>query len=186
MYNLTGVILSGGKSSRMKQDKGLMEIEGKLMIHYCYNSMSEICNEIIVSANSDKYLNLGYNIVTDIIPDCGPIGGLYTALKNCNTEYMLIQPVDMPFLPNRIYKTLLSKIGENMMVVPEYKGNIEPLVMIIKRDAIVSVKKEIDNRNYKMRDLVDKYGEVVNIDNLNIVTGTDFRNLNRPEDINNL
>lgn len=187
MYgNLTGAILSGGKSSRMNQDKGLMEVEGKLMVHHCYKSLSEICNKIIVSSNNHEYLGLGYNIVTDIIPDCGPIGGLYAALKNCDTEYMLIQPVDMPFLPNSVYKTLLSKIEENLMVVPEYEGRIEPLVMIIKRGAIEIVRREIDNHNYKMRDLVYKYGEVVSIDNLNIVTGKDFRNLNSPDDINNL
>ncbi len=181
--NFTGVILAGGKSSRMKQDKGLMLVNGKLMVQHCYDSLSDICEKIIVSANSLEYLNLGYDIIQDIIPDCGPIGGIYTALQYSETDYLAIQPVDMPFLPNEIYKILYNKIDDNLLVVPEYKNRVEPLVMLVKRDLISCVQREIDNKQFKIRDLVTKYGSIINIDTLDELSRADMRNLNRPEDL---
>ena len=73
--------LSGGKSSRMGTDKALLPIEGKTMIEHIIAQVKDIGDEVIVITNTPegyKFLNLP--IFTDVIPDKGALGGLYTAI----------------------------------------------------------------------------------------------------------
>ena len=78
--SLTAIILSGGKSTRMGQDKGLMEIKGKPMIQYVIDNITPVCSQIIISANQDEYKKFGYPVINDNIMDTGPAGGIGSSL----------------------------------------------------------------------------------------------------------
>ncbi len=100
--NITGIILAGGRSSRMKSEKGLVKFRKKLLIEYPVNIFKEICSDIIISSNHNKFNFLDCKVYHDEIIDCGPIGGIYTCLKKSITDYNLIAACDMPFLNNEL------------------------------------------------------------------------------------
>ena len=104
---ITGVILAGGKSSRMGTDKGLLELNGKPLIQYAIDTLKSIGLEIIIISNNSDYEQFGFPVYPDIIPDKGPIGGVYTALSYSSTEKNLIVSCDTPFLSKKLLNYLI-------------------------------------------------------------------------------
>jgi molybdopterin-guanine dinucleotide biosynthesis protein A len=77
---LSGIILAGGKSSRMGQDKGLMLFRGKQMVQYSIELLNLFTSQILISSNNQEYNQFGFPVVSDIYKECGPIGGLHAAV----------------------------------------------------------------------------------------------------------
>jgi molybdopterin-guanine dinucleotide biosynthesis protein A len=91
LNTFTGVILAGGKSSRMGQDKSALLFKGNSFLHHCKRLFIETgASDIIVSANNKAG-------VPDIYPNCGPLSGIHAALQQ-TSHSLLIMPVDMPLL----------------------------------------------------------------------------------------
>lgn len=91
MNTFTGVILAGGKSSRMGQDKSALLFKGNSFLHHCKHLLIEAgASDIVVSANNKTG-------VPDIYPNCGPLSGIHAALQQSSNS-LLIMPVDMPLL----------------------------------------------------------------------------------------
>ena len=63
--NITGIILSGGQSSRMNREKGLCLLNGKPMIEHIIDELAPICNDILISTNKEEYAYLGYPLIKD-------------------------------------------------------------------------------------------------------------------------
>lgn len=148
---LTGIILSGGKSLRMGTDKGLIQFNEKPLIEYSISVLSELCEEIIICANKSGYEYLGYKIVPDIYPDCGPMGGLYSGLLTTKSEYNLVVPCDVPFITKELYIQLLEYINNGTMaVIPSIKNEIQPLCGIYSIRCIPLLKSLLLQNKYKM------------------------------------
>jgi len=78
---ITGSILAGGESRRMGTEKGLVDFRGKPMIAYAVDAFLPYCDQILISANNASYNYLGFQVVKDEFPDSGPLGGIYSCLK---------------------------------------------------------------------------------------------------------
>lgn len=170
---VTGIILAGGKSSRMGTDKGLQELCGKPLIYYAIQSLSELCSTIIISTSSDAYQSFGYKTVADEIPGIGPMGGIYSALKQSKTEKNLVLSCDLPF----VSKDLLSYIMENAegyQVAVPWQGNqhYEPLCGFYHLSVLAQMSKYIRHNNYKLPDLFKE----ISINRLVINKELDFYN----------
>ena len=96
---VTGVILAGGKSSRMGKNKALLELGGKRIIESEINLFKSIFKEVILVTNSPlEYAGFDIKIVTDIFPEKGSLGGIYTGLFYSSYDYSFVASCDMPFL----------------------------------------------------------------------------------------
>ena len=93
----TAIILAGGKSSRMGSDKGLVLLNGKPMISYIIEILKKMQIPIIIISNNENYKQFGLPVFADIIKEKGPLGGIYTGLKNSKTESNIIVSCDVPF-----------------------------------------------------------------------------------------
>ena len=94
MFNqITGLVLAGGLSSRMGTNKALLKIENETLLDRTLRFLKHIgCPDVLVSGQYD-----GYHCVNDH-EQLGPLSGIYAGLKACETEKMLILPVDMPYM----------------------------------------------------------------------------------------
>ena len=108
--NLTGIILTGGKSSRMGEDKGLMDFDGKRLIEYPIQLLSLFCDNILISANNDQYQEFGFPTIADGYAGMGPAAGMIASLKHSKTTWNLIVGCDMPFLEVEFIAELLEKL----------------------------------------------------------------------------
>jgi len=102
---IAGVVLAGGRSSRMGENKALMEFQGKPLIHH----MTEILQEMHIKNIyvSGKYE--GYNCLPDSAPFAGPAAAIRGVMERLdNYDGVLFVPVDMPFLVPEILEELLQ------------------------------------------------------------------------------
>lgn len=154
---VTGIILAGGKSSRMGHEKGLQLLGGKPLISYAVQALSGICNRIIISSSSEGYGSFCHKVVADEIPGIGPMGGIYSALKQSKTENNLVLSCDLPFVSAELLSFILEKAEGYQVAVP-WMGNqhYEPLCGFYSLSILDKMNDFIVNGNYKLPDLFDE------------------------------
>jgi molybdopterin-guanine dinucleotide biosynthesis protein A len=150
----TGIILAGGKSSRMGAEKGLQELCGKPLINYAISVLSEMCSAIFISSSSRAYESFGYEVIADEFPGIGPMGGIYSALKQSKTEKNLVLSCDLPFVSKELFAFILDKSSGYQVAVP-WQGNqhYEPLCGFYSLSVLNQIYTFIHNGNYKLPDL---------------------------------
>ncbi len=80
--DITGIILCGGRSSRMQTNKALLKLGDKTIIEIILSEMKKVFSKVILSANEcDDFSFLNIPIVKDIQFNRGPLSGIYSALK---------------------------------------------------------------------------------------------------------
>jgi len=155
--HITGIILAGGKSRRMGMEKGLVVFQGQPLIHRAVAVLKNICDEILVSSNSHSYDYLGYKVVRDVYHDSGPMGGIYSCLRESKSRKNLVLSCDMPFVTVDIFDHLSVQTGNAWIGVPWYENDhYEPLCGIYMKDALPDMETFIGNKNYKLPELFGK------------------------------
>lgn len=109
MASCYGLILAGGLSSRMGADKAQLHRNGQTMLEYSQTLLESLGLEVLISGGDQG--------IPDLFPELGPLGGIYTAVKYCesenlNIDAMLIIPVDMPLLTHQLLQKLVHVGGE--------------------------------------------------------------------------
>lgn len=152
--NITGIILVGGKSSRMGSDKGIVKLNGKTFIEHILEAILPNVNEVLIIANNDNYNNLGYKVIKDKIKDCGPLGGIYTGLMNSKTENNIVVSCDIPFINSDLVKYIIENTSNADITVPVYKGNIEPLCAVYTKRTSDQIHNLIMNKDLKIQNIL--------------------------------
>lgn len=154
---ITGYILAGGKSSRMGTDKGLLSLNGKLFIEHIYDALKPLCKEIIVITANEEYKKLGFSCIEDIIPNKGPVGGIYTALQNTSTELNFIVSVDAPLVTTNFFEWLLScHLAENNLTQPKSEDKIYPLTAIYNKNAKETFEKNLFENKLRVKEVIQQ------------------------------
>jgi len=90
--DITGIILCGGKSSRMLTNKALLKLNDKTVIEIVLSEMKNVFDKVILSANEcDDFSFLNIPVIKDIQVNRGPLSGIYSALKESKTEKNFIK-----------------------------------------------------------------------------------------------
>ena len=141
---LYGLALVGGKSQRMKKDKGSLNYFGKAQGHHVYDLLNDVCGKVYISLREEQsslpYLNgLEEHFLYDRFLNMGPMGGLLTAFKKHPEASWLVLACDLPNVSKEILESLLK--GRNhykkatCFINPE-KGWAEPLCTIYEPSAV--------------------------------------------------
>jgi molybdopterin-guanine dinucleotide biosynthesis protein A len=185
---ITGIILSGGKSSRLGEEKGLVELNGKPLINYSIEILKPVCDIIIISANNnlDDYKAFGYDVVEDEIKGIGPMGGLMACLKRSETRYNFVMSCDTPFIPSELFTFLLNSIENFQAAIPVHHANyFEPLSAVYATNIIWELQHCIENDTFKMIDFLEKVNakKIFIDDHLPFYNDEMFVNMNTRKDI---
>jgi molybdopterin-guanine dinucleotide biosynthesis protein A len=143
--DFTGIILAGGKSKRMGTDKGLMDWKGKPMVSYSIEILQPLSKRILISTSDRKYERFNHELVPDITPDLGPMGGLLSCLEFSDTEACICLPCDLPNMNASIIEFLISRFDGSSCVVP-LSPLPEPLCAIYPRE-VIPVIKDLIHKN---------------------------------------
>lgn len=100
---LTGLILAGGKSSRMGQDKALLPFRQSTLLDHQASLLNELCGNLLVSGSYP-----GYECVADEFPSLGPAGGILAASRALPHQSILVVPIDMPAIARHHLMTLCA------------------------------------------------------------------------------
>ena len=103
MEKITGLILAGGRGSRMGNvDKGLQPFKGKPMVAHVLARFQPQVDEVLINANRsiDEYAALGHRVIPDAINGfAGPLAGLHIGMTHAAHPLVATTPCDSPFLP---------------------------------------------------------------------------------------
>ena len=132
------VILAGGKSQRMGQDKAFIRFQGEVLIRRIMDRLAGLAEEMIVIAPRPlAHLPKDIKIIPDLIPERGPLGGLYTALSAASHPAVAVVACDMPFVNPKLlaYQRDILISRDMDIVVPSSKKGLEPLHAVYRRDS---------------------------------------------------
>lgn len=182
-------IIAGGKSTRFGSAKINAPFKGKSLIENAVDIAKAISDDFYIIYNSDKHtFPKPWQVYRDIIPECGPVGGLYSALSYSQQNWVAVMPVDMPFLIPEIYTLLDKNRVENKPVVAKSSAGLEPLVSIWPKNLIKKVKETIENQHFKLYNLLQEC-ETVEVDLDKYYPGKVGKilfNINFPRDLKNI
>lgn len=154
---VTGIILAGGKSTRMGADKGLELLAGKPLITYAIQALAPHCQNIIISTGSDAYSHFGFQVVADEFPGIGPMGGVYSSLNKSKTLHNLVLSCDLPFVSSELLAFILKQSVGFETAVPWYENNYyEPLCGYYSKQITDTLFAFIECKNYKLPDVFEK------------------------------
>ncbi len=155
MIKITGIVIAGGKSLRMGFDKINIHFRGKTFLENSIHLLENFTDDIIISSN--QKINSKYTVINDEIKNIGPIGGIYTALKNMKTDLALIIPADVPLLSKEALEKLIDSYNKSdEIVVFKNLGKPEMLIGIYHKNMVSIIEKQIDKKEYKLQNLLQK------------------------------
>lgn len=189
MPKMNAVLLAGGESSRFGSDKALLPFAGMTLIEYIFHNLEQNFKKVIVVAPKDKYSFLkGAEIKEDIYQNKGPLAGIYTGLYFSDSNYNFICGCDMPFLSSQYFDFLKNKAAadpEAEIVVPQFKGYLEPLAALYQRSLLPKIRRELLENDLKIKSFYKNSSKKIikeEILNRNFRLEKLFFNLNYPED----
>jgi molybdopterin-guanine dinucleotide biosynthesis protein A len=147
----TAVILAGGRSKRLGNEKGLLEISGKPLIRHTYNRIAKLVDEVIIVLSTVEQLNQYAKIFTkneaiQVIDEKeteGPLAGMIAGFHAATGEYCLLVPCDAPFISKDVIALLLDLCQGYDAVVPRWpNGYIEPLHAVYRTKTAVKMAVE--------------------------------------------
>lgn len=156
ILHIQGIVLAGGKSSRMGTNKALLSIHNKKVIEHIIEELQEITNDIIIIANEPEYYKAyNYPIYKDRYKQKGPLAGLETALYHMRGDVAVVSPCDTPFIHHSVYEELLENMNDFDAIVPTYEGQIHPLSGVYRKSVHASVEYCIQNDQLRMTSFFD-------------------------------
>jgi len=181
--DISGVILSGGKSTRMGKNKCLLNYKNKTFLDLQIEKLSKICSTVFVSSSPTNKYNYK-NIIIDLFNEKGPVSGIFSALKHIETDYAVFLPCDMPFVSESAIKKLIDNRNNYDAVVAVFNKKVYPVFAVYSKKCLSVIENQINKKNYKLLDILNSV-------NTNFLEFSDnykqsFTNINTTDDYNNL
>lgn len=179
---MTGILMAGGKSSRMKQDKGFVKFDGKPMAQHGIDLLKPFFSDCRISANNKDYETFGLPVISDIYSDIGPMGGIHACLSSIPQKYMFLLGCDLPNINENLISRLLKEVDGNEIILPVHSSNqLEPLCGIYSKSILKQIELMIEDKNYKLHNLiVNCKTKYVRVDDLLEENPRLFDNINTP------
>lgn len=163
MYNkipMSAIILAGGKSSRMGQNKALLPFgEGTLLEHLTKLVSAVFAETLIIADEKNKYqeLSLSAEIHEDLFKDCGPLAGLYTGLAHSRDQASCVFTCDMPFVDEALIRELAGAWQEEYDVTcfQDEERGCQPFPAIYARSTRQLIHLLLEKGEASMRRFLD-------------------------------
>ena len=107
--SLNAIVLCGGRSSRMGQDKGALPFGNETMLQRICRLASEAADPVMIVGRREQ----DAATVHDVLEDQGPLAGIAAALAASTSELNLVIACDMPLINPEVLKRLVSMIGDH-------------------------------------------------------------------------
>ncbi len=198
MYtNITGIILSGGKSSRMGTDKSLLMAGGKTIIERVSGLITSLFSSVLlITNNPQQYEFLGLKIYEDVYKGFGPLAGIHSGLLNSSTEKNFVISCDLPFMTQEMIKYLVDYSTDELITVAKADGFIQQLAGVYHKSLIKSIEDILQTqseeserevvqkkRGCRVLSLINSVGvEIINTESLPFYESDTYFNMNKQSD----
>ena len=140
----SAVVLAGGSSSRLGQDKAFLFIDRQLLIERIIEALSQLSDEVIIVADEvDRYEQFEAVVVSDVYPGKGALGGIYSGLKAATGSRSLVVACDMPFLNLSLLRYMQGLASRYDVVIPRTGKLTEALHAFYSRNCLPLIEEQL-------------------------------------------
>jgi molybdenum cofactor guanylyltransferase len=152
---VTGVLLAGGKSLRMGEDKRCLVVGGKPLLERSLSVLRSIFQEVlVVTAHDSPPLDIDAQVVRDLVPDCGSLGGIYTGLTQAATPAIFVAACDMPFLNQTVIRQFMGQRAIADIVIAKLASRLHPMHALYGKGCLPIIEQMMVARRLKIQELV--------------------------------
>jgi molybdenum cofactor guanylyltransferase len=138
------LILCGGKSVRMGRPKAFLPYGGTTMIEHTLETARAVFDEVLLIANEPAiYEELGVDVIKDILPHRGPLGGILSGLLVAANHHCFVLPCDTPLVDRTLLRAMSRRCHANDVCVLAHKTGIEPLIGIYSKNCIKPLEEAL-------------------------------------------
>lgn len=188
--DMSGVVLAGGKSRRMGTDKRHLSIHGKPLLDRVLSVLLEVFPEVLLVLAEDDISKQDERIrvVTDLVPGCAAVGGLYTGLYQSRYPSVFVVACDMPFINPAVIELFCQKGDVADLVLAQLVNGLQPLHGLYSKECLPFLKEMIDAQDFRLQNMADKQSLTVHRIPEEDIKRVDpqllsFLNLNSPADV---
>jgi molybdenum cofactor guanylyltransferase len=186
---VTGVLLAGGKSRRMGEDKRFLLVGEETLLERGLRVLHSMFQEVLVVIAQDSTpLSVDARVVRDLVPECGSLGGLYTGLMQATTPWAFVVACDMPFLDQAVIVQFTKRKALADIVMAKLAGRLHPIHALYGKRCLPPLEQMIQARQLKIQELVSHVSlHVEYVTETDLFTfdpsGRSFQNINTPADL---
>ncbi len=184
--NITGILLAGGMSQRMGSEKGSIGIGNSFLYQYPLRVLEGLCDKILISTCKASLFTEKHPTVCDEVKGIGPLGGIYSCLKQSSTELNLVLSYDMPMVNQSLFKLLISESKGFDVVLPSlYENRPEPTCGIYSKGLTGLMEEMISEKDFALNHLLRRgRSKIVRItEEMDFWLPELFLNINNKEDL---
>jgi len=156
--NCTAVILAGGESRRMGQDKASIQLANTSLLHRIMRNVQPLFEQVFISMRQPRQdLPLPFicdQSVCNQPGSHGPMSGVATALEYVETDWVFAIACDMPFISPALIRALANKRGEHAIVVAMVHGHLQPLAAFYAKSCLPQMQQQLADGNRSLKTLI--------------------------------
>lgn len=157
---VTSIVLAGGRSLRLGRSKALEVINGKGLIERVIERLRPVTERVLI-VTSREQADLpgipGAEVLTDVYPGAGPLGGIYTGLLASESSHSIAVACDMPFLNTGLLRHMVGLCRGFDAVVPRWEnGVIETLHAVYSRSCLEIMKMRLENKQLRITSFLNE------------------------------
>jgi len=179
MKDAIAVIMAGGKSSRMQQDKALLPFgNASTLAEFQYVRLGQLFSKVYLSAKSNKF-DFNVDIIEDNYETSSPLVALISVFETLEVNEVFVLSVDSPFVSEEVITKLYAQRNDDAdIIIAESAQGLEPLCAIYRRSFLVSAYGALAKNNHRLQSLF----ESVTVLSVKMNSEEAFLNLNYPSE----
>lgn len=151
----TALVLAGGDSRRMGQDKAALVLDGKSLLEHVTATMLQVFPKVIVSVRQPRE-GVTLPQVCDEVAASGPLAGLVAGLAQADTPWVFVLACDMPFVSVAVVQCLAQHRDGHDAVVPLVGGHPQPLAAFYSRNALDAMRMSLAGEDRSLRGMLKR------------------------------
>lgn len=185
---VTGMILAGGRARRMGgEDKGLIELHGRPMVHHALDALAPQVDVLLVNANRhlERYRELAGPYRAEVVHDAledhqGPLAGIARGLAACTTEWLVCVPCDSPLIAHDLVARLVAgQQADGAEIAVAHCERLQPVFALLRRELLPSLERYLASGERKIDRWYDRH-HLVTVDFSD--SPEQFLNVNTPRE----
>jgi len=158
--NCTALILAGGRSRRMGQDKATTLLAGETLLDRVVEKVQPLFSELLISVRSVDP-QLPYIQIIDQVESQGPMVGVVTALRQITTPWLFVTACDMPFVSTKLICAMADQRQQQEAVVAKVAGRLQPLLAFYAAPALLRMEAQMRSGNRSLQSLLQQADSTV-------------------------
>jgi molybdopterin-guanine dinucleotide biosynthesis protein A len=145
---VAGIVLAGGKSSRLGFDKALLRVNGEILAQWLPDRLAAWCSPVALVVDRPQRYAVAVRQLVDHAPDAGPLAGIAAGLQGLAVP-AFVCACDMPLLQPALLRRLLVALDGYDLAIPERDGRLEPLCAVYAVSCLPVIQRLLRDRRLR-------------------------------------